>query len=190
MRRLARFVATFVLIVAGADALPREEVHVSFVPWKVVSPGESVDAPLVLYWIPASAEELRRSPLLTSEELTLFSARCVAMRIVRMDDAGRLASLEAGPDLPTAILAGPDGEAIARADATDVAEVERMVRRALEAREQHAEERLDEARRRAQADDAARAREIYETVAHERCLCPRQARDAQRALRKMKRIED
>lgn len=186
MRRMARFVATFVLIVAGADALPHEDPRVSFVPWKVVAAGETVAAPLALYWVPASGDELRRSRLLTSDELTLFSARCVAMRIVRIDDGERLASLDADADLPVVVLAGPDGEVLARADAADVIEVERIVREGLSERERRAEERLDEARRLVQEEQLEAARELYETVAAERCICPRQARDAQKALRKMK----
>lgn len=185
MRRLARFVATFVLIVAGANALPGEEPRVSFVPWKVVSPNAKIDAPLALFWVPVTTEELRRSPLLTSYELTLFSARCVAMRIIRFDDKARLASLEVGPDLPAALLVDANGDVLARADARDIGAVERMVRRELDAREQRADERLDAARRHATSDDAETARTLYRSVWEERCLCPRQARDAQRALKKL-----
>src|SRR5687768_9771012 len=84
--RWARSIAMVALFAAGVDALPDGQRHVSLVPWKVLERGEAVDAPLVLFWIPSSAGEMRRSPLLTSDELTRYSARCVAMRVVRFDD--------------------------------------------------------------------------------------------------------
>src|SRR5690349_3754713 len=104
MRRLALFFAWLAFIWTAAAALAGDDSHVSFVPWKVVEAGETVDAPLVLYWIPSTAEELRRSRLITSDELMLFSARCVAMRIVRVDDEERLIALRSDVELPRAVL--------------------------------------------------------------------------------------
>lgn len=183
MRRLARFVATFLLFVAGAIPLAGEGSHVSFVPWKVVTPGEVIDAPLTLFWVPATSEELRRSGLLTSDALTLFSARCVAMRIVRFDDVERLEALKVD-ERPITVLVDADGEVLASVDATEIGEVERIVREALDASERKADAQLDEAER---TSDVESAKSLYRSVWERRCLCPRQAKDAQRALKKLER---
>ena len=73
---------------------------VALVPWRVLEPETKVDAPLVLFWIPASVEELRHSELLTSDDLTLFSSQCVAMHIIRLNDQARLTSLAEDVTLP------------------------------------------------------------------------------------------
>src|SRR5438105_1972014 len=112
MRRWACALALVLLTAAGAQARPEEEDHLSLVPWKVLEAGEDVDAPLVLFWIPSSSEELRHSPLLTSNELTSDSSRCVAMRVVRISDGARLAKLAVAAELPFAVLAEQHGRVI------------------------------------------------------------------------------
>src|SRR5450631_2346691 len=53
------------------------------VPWMFLSKGgDLVKAPLVLYWLPASTDEMKRSSLLTSHALLEASARCVQFEIV------------------------------------------------------------------------------------------------------------
>ena len=58
MSRLARVAATVALLCCGAAALPGGEAYVALVPWRVLEPETKVDAPLALFWIPASVEEL------------------------------------------------------------------------------------------------------------------------------------
>ena len=190
MRRLARVAAAVVLLFSGA-VLPAGETYVAMVPWRVVEPGGAVDAPLVLFWIPSSVDELRRSELLSSDELTLFSSRCVAMRVVRLNDAARLAKLEVGDALPAAVLARQDGQIIGRVTADDgvlsVTAVEALVREELDRRTAQAEELLDRARIRAEADDRDAALAMYQAVWEARCICPRQGKDARKALRKLGR---
>src|SRR5688572_32588023 len=101
--RLTRVFAAVALLCCGARALPAEEPHVALVPWRVVEPHTTVDAPLALFWIPASGEELRRSELLNSDDLTLFSSQCVAMRVVRSSDEARLAALAADAEPPLVV---------------------------------------------------------------------------------------
>jgi len=187
MAGLARVLAAIAFLAAGADALAGGDDRVSLVPWHVLDPATAVDSPLVLYWIPASGDELRRSPMLTSNELTLFSSRCVAMRVVRFNDSVRLTSLGVGPDVPVAVLADRDGNVIGRVEPEDgvllVHEVEDLVRKELDRREAAADAMLDRAREL----DSAAAMEAYEAVWEARCLCPRQARDAKRAMKKLAR---
>ena len=182
--------AAIALLLAGAHALPAGEDHVALVPWRVAEPGTTVDAPLVLYWIPASPDEMRRSPLLTSPDLALFSGRCVAMRVVRPNDTTRLVQLaEEGAPLPLAVLASGDGEVIGRVGSEDgdgaVDAVEDLVRDELDQRAAEADTLLDRARAKAEARDIDGAVMLYQAVWEARCLCPRQAKDARKALRKL-----
>ena len=189
MSRSTRLAAV-ALLLAGAHALPAGEDHLALVPWHVAEPGIRVDAPLVLFWIPSSPDELRHSPLLTSAELALFSSRCVAMRVVRPNDTTRLIQLaEEGTPLPLAVLASGDGEVIGRVSGEDgdhaLEAVETLVRAELDERADLADDLLDRARAKAEAHDSAGAIALYEAVWEARCLCPRQARDAKKALRKL-----
>ena len=185
--RWARSIAMVALFAAGVDALPDGQRHVSLVPWKVLERGEAVDAPLVLFWIPSSAGEMRRSPLLTSDELTRYSARCVAMRVVRFDDDVRLASLGVEEDLPVAVLADRDGRVLGTVSGDDVVDVEDLVRDELDTRVFHADALLDDARRRLEAGDGEGAVALYREVWEARCLCPRQGKVAHRALKKLEK---
>lgn len=190
MQRWVRWAAALALALTGIEASPGESPHLSLVPWKVVEPGDDIRSPLVLFWIPASRDEVRRSELLTSDELTLYSSQCVAMRVVRSDDDAMLVKLEAGEALPVAILTDGEGHVLGRVDSDEgalaVAEVEEMVREELDHRVSAAETMLDEAGTKAEAGAIDEAIALYQSVWEQRCVCPRQARDAQRALKKLK----
>jgi hypothetical protein len=187
----ARVVVAIAFVLAGAVALAGADDHVSLVPWKVVVSDDGLDAPLTLFWIPASSEELRHSDLLTSTELTLFSSRCVAMRVVRFDDGARLARLKIGEELPVAVLVERGGRVIGRVDAEhgtlSVTKVEDLVRDEINQREGEAEASLDEAERRAESGETDAAMAIYGSLWEERCVCPRQGRDAKRAMKKIRK---
>ncbi len=188
--RWARSIVLVALVAAGVDALP-EDGRVSLVPWKVVSLHETLDAALILYWVPATPSELRRSELLTSDDLTRFSSRCVAMRVVRSDDEVRLASLTDGRARPFAVLTDRTGRTLGAATSTDgvlqAAQVEGLVRLELDTRTAEANLRLDRAQQFAKGGDTAGALALYREVWAERCLCPRQGKAAQRALRKLEK---
>src|SRR5215216_5176839 len=51
------------------------------VPWKIWEARTAPQRGLVLYWFPASNEELNKSSLRTSRILTLYSSQCVSMSI-------------------------------------------------------------------------------------------------------------
>ena len=172
-------------LATGLEAQPGDGPHLSLVPWKIMQPDETLRTPLVLFWLPASPDELRRSELLTSDELTFFSSRCVAMRVVRSDDRELLEKLGAGGEAEV-ILADSEGTVLARSDAHKAAEVEEMVRAELDRRSSEADEQLDDAREKADAGETDAAVELYRAVWDQRCVCPRQGRDAHRALRKLK----
>lgn len=190
MHRWAPWAAALALVLTGIEALPGGNPHVSLVPWKLLEPGQEVRSPLVVFWIPASPDELRRSDLLTSDELTLYSSQCVAMRVVRFDDWSMLDKLDVEGSLPVVVLADERGTVIARvqseAGTLVVDDVEEMVREEIDRRASEAETLLDAAREKADAGDTDAAITIYRRVWDVRCVCPRQGRDAQRALKKLK----
>jgi len=185
MRRFSvRILAAITLALAVQAAQPPDPVW--FVPWKVLNPGDTVPhAQLALYWLPASRDDMRHSELLTSRTLTIYSSQCVAMHVVRPDDFVRIAKLGANGKAPVVLLLDDDGREVTHIDneagALRVATVERIVRDEIRSREDEADRLLDEARTKER--DAAIA--IYRHVFDQRCLLPRQARTAQRALHKL-----
>jgi len=157
-----------------------------FVPWKVLNPGEAPPrAQLIVYWLPASRDDMRHSELLTSRTLTLFSSQCVAMHVVRPDDFERVAKLGANGRAPVVLLLDGEGRELTHIDneagALRIATIERIVRDEVRSREDEADKLLDLAR--TKEKNAAIA--MYRRVFDQRCLLPRQARTALRALRKL-----
>src|SRR5205085_11079671 len=84
---------------------------VSFVPWKVLIPGDvHAGAPLTLFWVPASPDDFKHSELLFSRPLTSFAGQCVAMNVIRADDASMIAKLGVAGALPVVVLIDGDGK--------------------------------------------------------------------------------
>jgi hypothetical protein len=161
-----------------------------FVPWRVLNPGDApMKTSLVLYWIPGSREEIRRSELLVSRPLAVYATQCVGMQVIRPDDDEMIEKFGATGKLPICILAHGDGTAIARVESENgglrPADVEKMVRDELGTRELEADRMLDDARQKLAAGDRSSAIDLYRKVAAEQCLFPRKARDAQKALKKL-----
>lgn len=186
MRR-ARYIALFALVASAFLARSDEHRHVSLVPWRVLEHGEPADGPLTLFWIPGSAAAMRRSPLLVSNELTRFSARCVAMRVVRLDDAVRLNSLAIADERPAVVLADGTGRIIGSVAGEDLSAIEDLVRDELDLRTFHADALLDQAQTRASEGDRPGAIALYREVWEARCMCPRQGKVAGKALRRLAR---
>ena len=185
MRRFfARSLAAVAIALFALAAQPTEPVW--FVPWKVLNPGDAPPhAQLFLYWFPASRDDMRHSELLTSRTLTLYSSQCVAMYVVRPDDFERIAKLGANGRGPVVLLLDGDGREVTHIDseagALRIATVEKIVRDEMRSREDAADKLLDDAR--AKEKDAAIT--MYRRVWDQRCLFPRQARTAARALHKL-----
>lgn len=188
MLRVTRNIALVALAIA---ALPLDaSARGALVPWKVAQPGRSEASPLTLYWIPATHQNMRRSELLASDVLTLYSSHCVRMRIVRIDDRARLAHLAGERELPLVVLVDHAGSVIGSVTARDGEiereHVERLVRDELARRAAAADALLDAARLKAEERDIDGAVALYRNVREARCTCPRQGRDATRALRKLR----
>ena len=159
------------------------------VPWKVLEDGEApLNTPLVLYWFPATREEMQQGELVASRLLTLFSAQCVGMQLVRPDDKTTVAKFEVTNKVPAALLVGGD-KVIARVDANNgvlrVSEVENMVHHELYLRSVALDAQLAEAKKKAGAGDRDGAIAVYQKVWEQRCIAPDEGREAQKALRKL-----
>ncbi len=165
---------------------PAREAYV--VPWKVLRPDEpAVSAPLILYWFPATKEEVKASDLMSSRALTLASAQCVGMQLVVPGDTAALAKWEVTDKLPAAVLTA-DGVAVTRIESEKgrlrLGKVEDAVRAELRARETSLDKLLDDAKAKEKADhDGAVA--MYQQVWEKRCLAPKKGRAAQKALARL-----
>jgi hypothetical protein len=175
--------------VSPAQFLSSPRSSVSLVPWKIHNPGDPpARADLVLEWLPASRDELRRSPLLTSRSLSTSASRCVAMEVIRPDDAPSIARLGGGR-LPRALVLDAHGLEVARVesdeDGLSPASVEKMVRDTLASRDLETDRLMEIARNEVANGQTDAAIEAYRQVRDLRCSFPRKARDAERALHKL-----
>jgi len=162
--------------------------QVYFVPWKVLNPGdEPAKGALILYWIPLSRDDIKRSDLLNSRPLTIYSSQCVGMQLIRPDDAAMIEKLGATGKVPMAILADGEGKQIAELDgpALRLSAVEKMVRDEVDSRENALEKVLDDAKTKAGSGQKDAAADLYRKVWDQRCLFPRKGRAAQKALKKL-----
>ena len=145
--------------------------------------------PIVLYWLPASAEEMERSLLMTSSALGEAATRCVDLEIVAPGSAAAVAKLGAAGKVPAALLADRDGRIIARTDnvrgVLRADEVERMVNDALSARDQAMCREMREANQQAAAGNNNAAIDLYKKIWDDRCLFPLAGTEAQHALEKL-----
>jgi tetratricopeptide (TPR) repeat protein len=176
--------------VGGMNSTGGMTEQVYFVPWKVLNPG---DAPakgnLILYWLPATREEIKRSELLTSRQLSIFATQCVGMQVVRPDDAAMIDKLGETGKLPAVVLADLEGKSVVKLDTDSgtlrLSAVEKMVRDELGTREGALDKMLKEANAKSGAGEKDAAVDLYKQVWEQRCLFPRKARDAQKALKKL-----
>jgi len=188
-RMLASALSAFAMAAVVAAQIQSANAPATFVPWKVLNHDDApVKGELVLNWIPATRDEIRHSPLITSRSLALYASQCVAMQIIRPDDNETIEKLGA-EELPAAVLVDRDGTVVARvkseAGSLRTADVEKMVRDALTSRDRELDQVLDSARTKADAGERDAAVDLYRRVCALRCLFPRKARDAERALSKL-----
>lgn len=158
------------------------------VPWKNWSAKEPVTEGLVLYWFPATQKELSNSNLLTSRQLSLYAAQCISMKVAdyRVADVQKVLG-DAKP--PVAILATPEGTVIDKAQGANnflkVDQVEKLVENELKHRDTAVETQLKEAKEKAKAGDNTTAIKLYQSVAVEKCMFPKKAKEAAKELKKL-----
>jgi len=171
----------------GNNPTPLPNAYV--VPWKVLNEKEpAVSAPIILYWFTAAAEDEKSGDLVTSRMLTLDSAQCIGMQLVRHNDANTIAKWNVVDKLPIALLVS-DGKEVARVESRNgrllLADVENMVNHELWTRDNALASQLDDAKKKADGGDKDGAVAAYQKVWDQRCLAPKRAREAQKALRRL-----
>ena len=159
------------------------------VPWKLLNATDTPAAGgLVVYWFPASENELKNSSLRNSRTLALYAAQCVTMGVA---DAGTPLGPRFAADekLPVAVLAQSDGKIIGKAQGMEgklkVAQVEKLLEAEMKQRETVVKQSMDAAKDAAKRGDKDSAIAQYRAVLDQKCLFPKQGKDATNELKKL-----
>jgi tetratricopeptide (TPR) repeat protein len=174
--------------VAGGSSNSGPAPTVYNVPWTVWAPTTAPLKGLVLYWFPATNDELKKSPMRSSRILTLYSAQCVSMQVAD-PRASELQKFVGESKPPVAVLASPDGMPIKKLENIDgklkVDQVEKAVEGEMKQRESALEESIKSAKEKIKSGDNAGAIALLKPVAQEKCLFPKKAKDAAKELKKL-----
>jgi tetratricopeptide (TPR) repeat protein len=168
----------------GAGSAP----VVYHVPWTPMSPGDKPAAGLVVYWFPATQQELNKSSLLSSRVLSVYASQCVTMKVADFGTPeGQKILGEAKP--PVAILAAQDGAVINKAEGKNnflkADQVEKLVESEMKQRESALDATLKDAKAKAGAGDNATAIKLYQSVVSEKCMFSKKAKEAAKELKKL-----
>jgi tetratricopeptide (TPR) repeat protein len=170
----------------GNNAGPAPPVYK--VPWKIWEAHTAPQKGLVLYWFPASNDEIKKSSLLASRILTLYSAQCVSMTVAD-SKTPELQSILGNSTVPVAVLTNTDGSPINKVENTGgklkVEQVEKLVDAEMKQRETTLDTKLKEGKEKAKAGDSQGAIAVLKPVAEEKCLFPKKAKDASKELKKL-----
>ena len=174
--------------VAGGNSNAGPEPTVYKVPWKMWDAKSAPQKGLVLYWFPASNDEIKRSSLLASRILSIYSSQCVAMKVADAKQP-ELQPIIGDSALPVAVLASADGAPIKKVENTSgklkVEQVEKLVEGEMKQRETSLETQLKGAKEKIKAGDNDGAIALLKPVAEEKCLFPKKAKDAAKELKKL-----
>ena len=174
--------------VAGGNSNMGPAPTVYKVPWKIWEARTAPNKGLVLYWFPASDNELKKSSLRASRILTLYSAQCISMTVA---DARQpeLQPIIGDSALPVAVLANADGSPIQKVENTagklKVDKVEKLVAAEMKQRETALDTQLKGAKEKVKAGDNEGAIALLKPLAEEKCLFPKKAKDAAKELKKL-----
>jgi tetratricopeptide (TPR) repeat protein len=170
----------------GSNTGPAPTVYK--VPWQVWEARKAPNKGLVLYWFPASQVEVDKSSLRTSRILSLYASQCVTMAV---GDA-KLPELQpviGESALPVAVLMTADGKTIQKVENTGgklkVADVEKIVEAEMKQRETALDTQFKDAKEKIKAGDNPGAIALLKSVAEEKCLFPKKAKDAAKELKKL-----
>ncbi|HEU4833295.1 MAG TPA: tetratricopeptide repeat protein [Pyrinomonadaceae bacterium] len=161
---------------------------VYMVPWKAWEARSAPNKGLVLYWFPATNNEINKSSLRNSRILTLYAAQCVTMTVADAKTP-ELQPIIGDSAVPVAILASADGKPIKKIENTagklKVDQVEKVVEAEMKQRETTVDTQLKDAKEKIKAGDKDGAVALLKPVAEETCLFPRKAKDAAKELKKL-----
>ncbi|HWX55776.1 MAG TPA: tetratricopeptide repeat protein [Verrucomicrobiae bacterium] len=159
------------------------------VPWKIIAP--TAPAPkegLVVYWLPASQNELNKSSLLNSRTLSNYATQCVTLGIVDYrTDIGKKYVTDG--KLPVLVVATPDGTPVSKLESKDgklyVDQVEKLLDSEVKKRENAVKEKMENAKAKAKAGDNQTAIAELRAVYDQKCMFPGRAKDAAKELKKL-----
>jgi tetratricopeptide (TPR) repeat protein len=174
--------------VGGGNRTEGPAPAVYMVPWKIWEARSAPNKGLILYWFPASNDEIKKSGLRASRILTLYSAQCVTMTVADAKTP-ELQPIIGDSALPVAILASADGAPIKKIDNTGgklkVEQVEKVLDAEMKQRETTLDTQLKDAKEKIKAGDKENAIALLKPVAAETCLFPKKAKDAAKELKKL-----
>src|SRR5690349_3880965 len=174
--------------VSGGNKSEGPAPAVYMVPWKIWEARTTPHKGLVLYWFPASNDEIKKSSLRQSRILTLYSAQCVTMTVADAKTP-ELQPIIGDSALPVAILAKADGSPIKKIENTGgklkVDQVEKVVDAEMKQRETAADTQLKDAKDKIKAGDNQGAIALLKPVAEETCLFPKKSKEAAKELKKL-----
>lgn len=162
--------------------------EIYYVPWKLIKPDDAaLKEGLIVYWFPASAEEVKRSSLLESRTLQLYAQQCVNMRLA--DASTAWGQKFAVTSVPVALITEPDGTIVGRLENKDgklkVGDLEKLVEGVMKKREAAVKEELESAKSKAKAGDSQGAIAEYRAVYEQKCMFPGKGKDAAKELKKL-----
>jgi tetratricopeptide (TPR) repeat protein len=172
----------------GGNGAGGDNPAVYHVPWKLHDNDKPAKAGLILYWFPASKEELQKSPLKESRDLSLYASQCVAMELAdgRMAKA---ADFRGTSTLPFAVLATTDDAVIGKvenkAGKLSLADIEKLVGSEVKTRKANVDTTLKEAKAKEAAGDKDAAIKGFQAVVAEKCMFADKAKDAAKELKKL-----
>src|SRR5258708_9813573 len=161
---------------------------VEVVRWKVRKAKDPRAMGLVLYWFPASNNEVNNSSLRQSRALSLYASQCVSMELAdtHIQNADKLVG---DSKLPVAVLATPDGTPVNKIDNTNgklkVSDVEKVVEGEMKQRESTLDGQMKDAVDKVKAGDKDSAIKIYRAVLDQKCLFPKKAKEAAKQLKNL-----
>ncbi|MEP6568834.1 MAG: tetratricopeptide repeat protein [Acidobacteriota bacterium] len=158
------------------------------VPWKIHDDKTPAAKGLVLYWFPASKDEIKKSSLRMSRTLSLYASQCVSMELAdnRVPNAEKLLGEST---LPVAVIATPDGTPVTKVENKDgklaVTAVEKVLDTEVKTRGAALDEQLKEAKAKADAGAKDDAIKLYQSVLEQKCMFPGKAKNAAKELKKL-----
>ncbi|HEV7683776.1 MAG TPA: tetratricopeptide repeat protein [Pyrinomonadaceae bacterium] len=158
------------------------------VPWKVHDAKTPPAKGLVLYWFPASKDEIKKSSLRMSRTLSLYASQCVSMELAdtQLPNADKLLG-ESKP--PVAVIATPDGTPVTKVENKDgklgVGAVEKVLDTEVKTREKALDDQLKDAKAKATAGEKDEAIKLFQAVLEQKCMFPGKAKAAAKELKKL-----
>ncbi|HJX89025.1 MAG TPA: tetratricopeptide repeat protein [Pyrinomonadaceae bacterium] len=158
------------------------------VPWRIWEAKTAPAKGLVLYWFPASNDEVKKSPMKGSRILTLYSAQCVAMSVADPKEP-ELQKFVGDSKPPVAVLATADGSPINKVESNagklKIDQVEKAVDAEMKQRENALDAKLKEGKEKEKAGDNTGAIAALKAVTEEGCLFPKKSKEAAKELKKL-----